>query len=166
MEFTDVIKGRRSIRKFKDKPIEDEKLKKLIEIIKYVPTAHNMQDYFVYIVKNQDVKEKIAEAALSQNFVAQAPLVFVVCAEPGKEGTNRGELYSLQGSAMVTYTICLQAYELLLGSVWVGLFKENELRKAVGIPKKYKPVAIIPVGYPAEDPKMPQRREDYFEILE
>lgn len=166
MEFEDVMKGRRSVRKFKDKPVEEEKLKKIVDMIKYVPTAHNLQDYFVYIIKNQEVKETVAAAALSQGFIAQAPLVFVVCGEPGKEGTKRGELYSLQGSAMVAYSICLEAYDQSLGSAWVGLFKEDEVRKVVGIPKKYNPVAIIPVGYPAEDPKMPQRRDDFFEILE
>ena len=166
MEVEDVLRGRRSVRKFKDKPVEDEKIKKLIEAVKFVPTAHNIQDYHIYVIKNQGLKEKLAEAALNQNFVAQAPVVFVVCAEPGKEGTPRGELYSLQGSAMVAYAISLEAYELLLGSVWIGAFHENEVQRAIKVPKKYKPVAIIPIGYPAEEPKMPERREDYFEILE
>jgi len=166
MEFNDVIKGRRSIRKFKDTAIEEEKIKKLIDIIKYVPTGHNLQDYFVYVVKNPEVKQKLAEAAMAQSFVAQAPLVFVVCSEPEKEGTERSELFATQGSAMATYAITLEAYELVLGSVWIGSFEKEKVRQILEIPKKYRPIAIVAVGYPDEDPKMPPRRDDYFKIIE
>jgi len=166
MEFDDAVGDRRSVRKFESKEIEKAKLKELIEIIRYVPSAHNLQDYYVYVVKNKAIMNQLTKACHDQKFIAEAPVVFVFFADSSKEGTPRAELYSLQSATMAAYAVSLKATDLKLGSCWIGLFKDEEVSKILEAKGNLRPVAVIPVGYPAEDPPTPKRKDDYFEIVE
>lgn len=162
MEFSKVLEGRRSIRSFEPVAVEDDKVKQILEAISYVPSAHNLQDYEIFVIKNPAKRKSTAYAALGQDFVEQAPVIFVVCADTEKEGTKKGYLYSIESASMASYVICLKAYELGLGSCWIGAFNEDDLRDVLQLPARLVPVAVIPVGYTKENPVIPKRRDDYY----
>ena len=160
MDVIDCIKSRRSIRKFKKKAVSDDIINKTLEAATYAPSSGNLQNWEFIIIKKQEAKNKLAEIALVQDFIAEAPVVIVVCSNQnrispyGQRGRN---LYSIQNTAAAIQNLLLTAWSFGIGSCWVGAFDENELSKFLELPKHIIPVAIIPLGYPDEKPVMPRR---------
>jgi nitroreductase len=160
MEILKIIKERRSIRKFQKKEIPQEIIDKLIGALIWAPSAGNLQSRKFYFVFNQEIKKKLTEAALDQNFIAQAPLVIVGCTDNeiafryGERGKN---LYSICDASASIENLMLLATELGLGSCWVGAFDEKEVARILNLPENLRPIAIISVGYPAEKPAVPPR---------
>ncbi len=162
MELEDAIKGRRSIRRFLDKAVEEEKLEKILDLIKWSPSAHNAQEWEIFVVKDEKRKGELADAAFGQSFLADAPVVLVVC---GNKARLRGEHYLPIDMGIVTYNICLVAYSLGLGTCIVGAFDPDRVRKVLGVGDKLIPYSIIPIGYPSTNPKPPERRSDYVHFI-
>jgi nitroreductase len=162
MNVLEAIKGRRSIRAFKSQNVSAEIVEKLVDAARWAPSAGNIQPWEFIIVRKPEIKRKLAEAALDQTFIEEAPLVIVVCAnENGSfEGYGmRGKtLYCIQDTAAAIQNIHLVAYSLGLGACWVGAFREEEAREILNIPHGVRPVAMVPAGYPAESPSTPGRR--------
>jgi len=160
MNLLETIKSRRSIREFQKKEIPEEIIEKLIEALIWAPSAGNLQSRKFYFVFNQEIKEKLVEAAFGQSFIGQAPLVIVGCTDEkiskryGEKGKN---LYSICDVALSIQNLMLLAYSEGLGSIWVGAFNEKEVSKILNFPENLKAIAIIPVGYPAEKPSPPPR---------
>jgi nitroreductase len=160
MDVLEIIKKRRSIREFQEKTIPKEVVDKLAEAIIWAPSAGNLQSRKFYFVFNQKVKKELVSAALGQNFISQAPLVVVGCADDKvfKQYGDRGkDLYAICDVANSIENLMLLAFEQGLGSVWVGKFEEKEVTKILDLPKNLRPVAVIPIGYPAEKPEAPPR---------
>lgn len=160
MTLLDIIKGRRSIREFKKKEIPEEVIDKLIDAIIWAPSAGNLQSRFFYFVFNLEIKKKLVRAALDQEFIASAPLSIVGCCDYriSQRYGNRGkELYTIQDVAVSIQNLMLTAYEQGLGSAWVGAFREEEVREILNIPPHLRPVVIVPIGYPDEEPLPPKR---------
>ncbi len=161
--FFETVEKRISIRAFLDKGIEKEKLAKLLETINKAPSAGNLQAYKIVIVKTQKVKESLASAALGQDFIIEAPVVLVFLADPSRSSSkygNRGaSLYAIQDATIAASYTQLAATALGLGSVWVGAFEPNAVAGIVGAKDYEIPVAIIPIGYPAEEPERHGRRK-------
>ncbi len=159
-EVLEIIKARRCVRDFEKKEIPKAAIDKLIEAILWAPSAGNLQSRRFYFVSEQKIKNKLAAAALGQQFIAEAPLVVVGCTDSsigntyGERGIN---LYSVQDVACSIMNLLLVAVENGLGAVWVGAFRENEVAKILGLPANLRPVAIAPVGYPSSIPKAPPR---------
>lgn len=162
MEILKVIKGRRSIRVFQSREIPSETVDELIDAARWAPSAGNIQPWEFIIVRKPETKKMLAEAALEQTFIEEAPVVIVVCANENRSSQGYGvrgkTLYCLQDTAAAIQNIHLAAYALGLGTCWVGAFREEEARKILKIPSGIRPVAIIPVGYPAEKPAPRSRR--------
>ena len=162
LDVIEAIKERRSIRSFTTDDVSEEAVKQLIEAARWAPSAGNTQPLELVVVRDPKVKRSLAVAALNQMFILKAPVVFVVCADTtrSKRGYGgRGEkLYSIQDTAAATEIILLTAHELGLATCWVGAFNEKDVAKAINAPKNTKPLAIIPVGYPAMKPTAPKRR--------
>jgi nitroreductase len=162
MELSEAIKGRRSIRAFKQQDVPEEAVEKLIDAARHAPSAGNIQPWEFVVVRNLEVKRKLARAALNQAFVEETPVVIVVCANEKRSSMGYGyrgkTLYCIQDTAAATQNILLTAYSLGLGACWVGAFNENEAKKALRTPNGIRPVAIIPVGYPNETPSQRNRR--------
>ena len=171
MNILKVVKERRSIRNFQKKRIPDELIDKLIEALIWAPSAGNLQSRKFYFVKDEKTKKKIAAAALNQNFIAEAPLVIVGCADARiayKYGERGVYLYSPQDVALSIMGMMLVAHENRLGSCWVGAFRENEVARILNTPKNLRPVAIVPVGYPSKVPSPPSRvsKKEAVEVIE
>jgi nitroreductase len=162
MDVLGAIKGRRSIRAFKNQDIQAEIVEELIDVAQWAPSAGNIQPWEFIIVRKPRIKRKLVEAALGQMFIEEAPVVIVVCAneEHSSQGYGvRGKtLYCIQDTAAAIQNIHLAAYSLGLGTCWVGAFREEEAREILKIPHGIRPVALVPVGYPAEVPTARTRR--------
>ena len=162
MDVLEAIKERRSIRAFTDEKVSEKDVERLIDAARWAPSAGNTQPLELVVVKDKEMKRKLSEAALNQTFIEKAPVVIVVCADLNRSSRgygSRGEhLYSLQDTAAATENILLAAQELGLATCWVGAFREKEVAKAVKAPRNLKPVAIVPVGHPAERPVAPPKR--------
>ena len=162
MEVWEAIKGRRSIRLFKSQDVPAESVEKLIDAARWAPSAGNIQPWDFIIVRKPEIKRELAEAALGQTFIEEAPVVIVVCANENRSSQGYGvrgkTLYCIQDTAAAIQNIHLTAYSLGLGTCWIGAFREEKARETLKIPHGIRPVAIIPVGYPAESPSPRSRR--------
>ncbi|MFW6110516.1 MAG: nitroreductase family protein [Thermoproteota archaeon] len=162
MDVLEAIKGRRSIRAFRDQDVSDETVKKLIDAARWAPSSGNVQPWEFVIIREPDIKRRLAKAALSQMFIFRAPVVIVVCADERlsfQSYRDRGKnLYCIQDTSAATQNIHLAAYRLGLGTCWVGAFSEGEVSKILNIPERLRPVSIIPIGFPAEFPLPPDRK--------
>lgn len=161
MDILDAIKTRRSIRAYKSDDIPENDLETILKAATLAPSAGNLQPWEFVIVKEPRRKREIAEAAWGQEFIAEAPVVIVVGANVKRTSWRygkRGEtLYCIQDTAAAIMNILLAAHALGYGTCWVGAFSDEKISKIVGFPEHVRPVAIIPLGVPAEKPSMPPR---------
>jgi len=162
MDVLEVIKGRRSIRAFKNQDVPAEIVEELIDAARWAPSAGNIQPWEFIIVRKPRIKRRLVEAALGQMFIEEAPVVIVVCADEERSSQGYGvrgkTLYCIQDTAAAMQNIHLTAYSLGLGTCWVGAFREEETREILKIPHGIRPVAIVPIGYPAEAPTARMRK--------
>ena len=169
MKFFEVLEKRHSTRSFRNKEVEEEKIKKIMEAVNSAPSAGNLQSYKVFIVKDKEKKKKLVDASFGQEIIAEAPIVFVFCADQKNQryGKRGKRLYSLQDATIAAAYSQLAATALGLGSVWVGAFDEKEVLKVLGNPEQLLPIAIIPIGYSDEKPKQRIRKtlEEIFKEL-
>lgn len=156
MDFWEVIERRHSVRHFTSEEVPPEAVNKILRAAIRAPSAGNRQPWHFYVVRNPEVKEGLAKAAWDQKFVAEAPVVIVVCADPGRSasryGTRGSELYCLQDTAAATEHILLAATALGYGGCWVGAFDEEAAARVLNLPSHLRPVAIIPIGRPGREP--------------
>jgi nitroreductase len=168
MELRDAIRTRRSVRAYRPEPIPAKTLEGLVELANLAPSAGNLQGRDFVVVREETARRVLARAALDQDFLAEAPVVVVVCANLGRTAKKYGrrgrELYAIQDAAAATENLLLAAHEAGLGTCWVGAFDEEAVRKLIGLPADVRPVALIPLGVPAEEPE-PSPRLPLKEIL-
>lgn len=163
MDFFDVIKSRHSIRAFKKKNIEDEKIVGILDTVNSAPSAGDLQAYEIVLVKDQKQKFLLAKASFGQDFIAEAPIIFVICANIRRSSLRYGkrgsELYCINDASIAASYLQLASTALGLSSVWIGAFDEEEVAKIINSPDYIKPIAIIPVGYPDEETYGTPRRD-------
>ncbi len=166
MDLTGAIRTRRSIRTFRDEPIPEDVLRELVELANWAPSAGNLQCRDFVLVRDAATKRALAHAA-DQDFLEQAPAVLVVCANAsrvGRYGKRGRELYMIQDAAAATENLMLAAHERGLGTVWVGAFNEELVRRTLHLPPHVRPVTLVPIGRPAETPA-PSDRLPLAEVL-
>ena len=164
----ELIISRQSDRKYSDKPVEKEKLERIIEAGRMAPSACNAQPWKFIVVTEPDLIGKIAEAASASligmnTFVAQAPLLLVLVREkPNMSsrigGTIKNKDYSLIDIGIASENICLQARAEGIGSCMIGWFDERMLRKILGIPKSKRVELIITLGYSLSEQREKRRK--------
>jgi nitroreductase len=156
MDILEAIKGRRSIRAFMARDVSEEDVWRLVDAARWAPSAGNVQPWEFIIVRNPETKKALAEAALGQFFIEEAPVVIVVCANENSSSRRYGvrgkALYCIQDTSAAAQNIHLAALSFGLGTCWVGAFDEDKARRVLRIPAGLRPVALIPVGYAAEEP--------------
>lgn len=163
MDVFEAIKKRRSVRKFDQRrQVSQNQIQKLLEAARWAPSAGNLQSHFFYVVRERGVKEELVRAALGQEEVGQASVVFVSCADLERSASrygNRGrDLYAIQDATIATQNMWVAATEMGLGAVWIGAIDEAEVARVLDIPEALRPIALLAVGYPAESPSAPSRR--------
>lgn len=150
MELIKAMEDRYSVRDFADKPIEEEKLRQILEAGRIAPTAANKQPDKIYAIRSPEGLDKI-RALTRCAFNAPVVLMFVydedaVWKSPLEPGFNAGH----QDVSIVATHIMLRAWDLGIGSCWVNFFPNTETGKAFGLPENEKPVLLLPIGYPGE----------------
>lgn len=162
MDFFDVMAKRRSVRAYRSTVVEPDKLEAILKAANCAPSAGNLQAYEIFLVRKDADRKALALAALSQDFLAQAPVALVFCANPercsGKYGPRGVRLYAVQDATIACAFAMLAATALGLACVWVGAFDDRGVRRAIRAPESLLPVAILPLGYAAEQPDATPRR--------
>ncbi len=162
MEFNELVKKRRSVRSYKQREVSDMMISGLLEAARWAPSAGNLQPWHFVVVKNKEVKEKLAQKAYGRDWLATAPVIIIVCAIPdisAEQYSKRGRnLYCIQDTAAAIQNILLSAKEQGLGSCWVGAFDEDMCSQILGLSERKRPVAMISVGYPAKEQSPPERK--------
>ena len=154
MDVRECIEGRTSIRVFRPDPVDDEIVNEALRMANLAPSAGNLQARDFVVVKVASTKKALAEAAYGQDFVRTAPVVIVFCAdlERIKHYGDRGRtLYCIQDTAAAVQTMMLYLHDKGIGTVWVGAFDEKKAGAALNLPEHARPVAIVPLGYPADE---------------
>lgn len=160
-DVMDAIKERSSIRKFKPDPVPQATVGRLLEAAQLAPSAGNLQPWLFVVVLNEDLRRKLAKAA-GQPFIAGAPVCIVVCVEPERSASQYGrrgrELYCIQDTAAAIENILLAATGYGLGACWVGAFDEEETARILELEPGFRPVALVPIGYPDQERRAVPRR--------
>ncbi|MBN2246115.1 MAG: nitroreductase family protein [Candidatus Aminicenantes bacterium] len=166
MSVLDVIKKRRSTRRYKADEIPEEVLLRVLEAARLAPSGKNYQPWKFVLVKDKDLKVKLARAARGQMFIAEAPVIVAACGFPEQSYGRQGN-YMKSWPIDVTIAIVhlmLQAAEEGLGTCWIGAFEEKEVKPLLGIPDDVRVLALTPLGYPDESP-LDQGRKPLEEII-
>jgi len=162
MDLWTAIERRCSVRRFSSAEVSASTVHKILEAAIRAPSAGNRQPWQFIVVRRAEVKQALAQAAYGQDFVVEAPVVIVVCADPERSAMRYGargrELYCLQDTAAATEHILLAATALGLGCCWVGAFDEKAAARALMLPGHLRAVAIVPIGQPAEPMERTPRR--------
>ncbi|KON34187.1 MAG: nitroreductase [miscellaneous Crenarchaeota group-6 archaeon AD8-1] len=149
MNVFEVIRKRSSIRSFINKPVEEEKIRLVLEAGRLAPSAKNLQEWRFIVVKKWEVRQKLAYAANRQLFIGEAPIVIVACAVTNEYVMSCGQLCYPIDVAIALDHISLAAVELGLGTCWIGAFNESKVKEILKIPKEVRVVQLMPIGYPA-----------------
>ena len=160
MDTLDCIRARTSVRRFTTNPIKDRDLEAILEAAVEAPSAGNTQDWEFVVVKESRRRQALAEACMGQRMVREAPLAIVVCANLRKAeryGSRGTELYTYQDTAAATMNMLLAAWDMGIGSCWIGSFDESKVKQLLVLPEHVRPVAVVVFGYPAEKPSKPKR---------
>ena len=165
MDFYDVLKHRRSVRAYRDEPVEEEKLGRVLEAARIAPSAANRQPWHFLVIRDAELRARLLEA-YSQPWFAEAPVIICACARPAEawQRSDDKNYCDVDVTIAMDHLILAAAAEGL-GTCWIGAFKPDRLRDVLGLPDELEPVALTPLGYPAEGPE-PRPRKPLEEIVE
>jgi nitroreductase len=173
MDFMEISKKRRSVRKYSDKPLEREKLEKILEAGRWAPTAVNGQPQRILVLNTEDELKKVSEFCTfgydkkyidiakecenkeekKNTYYYGAPTVLLVCFDKEKcwQHPESGKSSGETDAVIVTTHMMLEAASLDVGSVWISYFDTDKAKEMLKIPEHYEPVCMLYLGYPAED---------------
>ena len=158
MDVMTAIRTRRSIRSYQDRPIEEEKLRLVLEAGRLAPSASNRQEWRFVVARESDTRRKLAVAANNQGFVGEAAAVIVACATETQRVMSGGEKAYPVDLAIAVDHITLKATEEGLGTCWIGAFQQERVKEILGIPEEVRVVAVLPIGYPDHQPQASPRK--------
>jgi len=153
MDVFEVIRVRRSVRKYRPEPISDEKLEMILEAARVAPSAGNRQPWRFVLVQDADRKKTVAKAANNQTFLGDAAVVVVAMGDP--EVSVR---WYEKDTMIALEHMVLAAAALGYGTCWIGAFDEDAIKRLLRIPAKMKIVALLPIGVPDEKPAARPRK--------
>ena len=170
MELKDCILTRRSVRKFLDKPVDRETLEQVVATAAYAPSWKNTQISRYMAIEDRAVLDTICRDFLPEhnaNIVSGAPLLVAQTFVKNRSGFERDGSYTTQRKdgwqhydcGIAAQTFCLAAHEAGLGTVIMGIFPHEELGAFLNVPEEQELMALIAVGYPAEQPNAPKRKD-------
>ena len=172
MNTTDCIKSRRSIRNYKEEQIPQDLLKEVVDLARFAPSWKNTQIARYYVVQSAELKQKIAESCVmgftyNTGTLTKAPALVVLAYVEKRSGfdrdgsctTSKGSDWEMFDPGIATQTFCLAANEKGLGTCIMGIFDDAAVAEAINLPEGQKVGALIAIGYPAEEPAAPARKE-------
>lgn len=151
MDFNELIEKRYSVRSYQSKPVEDEKLKKVLNAARLAPTAVNKQPFRLIVIETEGKTEELKRIYHAAWF-SQAPLVICICTVPSESWTRRdGRNYVDVDATIAMDHLILAATELGLGTCWIAAFDAQTTREILKIPDAVEPLLFTPLGYPADE---------------
>src|SRR3989338_1098941 len=175
MPILEIIKKRRSVREYLDKPVEKDKVLQCLEAARLAPSACNAQPWKFIVVDDRELKDRLCDNIFTgvykfNIFVKKAPVIIAVVSEKEKflaqaGGYIRNTLYYLIDIGIACEHLTLQAAELGFGTCWIGWFDEKALKKTLKIPKDRKVDVLIALGYPKEDKIIPPKERHTLEKI-
>ena len=142
------------VRGYRKEPVPENLVEKLLQNAHQAPSAGFLQPQEFIVVRDGEMKRRLAAAALHQTFVAEAPLVIVVCSDTRRQTPRYGrrgyEFYSITDGAFASMLILLTVVDEGLGACFVGAFDDAKVSRVLGLPEGVRPIGIISIGYPAE----------------
>ncbi len=156
MELMEVVRQRRSVRKYRPDPVPQAKLDLVLEAARLAPSWANGQCWTFIVVTDPKVKQELAKAG--NEWIEQAPAIITACADPKASGTKGDQGYYLLDIGIAMEHLVLAAAEQGLGTCWIGWFDEAKAKKALGVPDGIRVVATTPLGYPDEEPEARSRK--------
>ena len=163
MTFQELARDRYSVRSFKDMPIEDEKMNLILEAGRVAPTACNNQPQKIFVAKSEEARRKLASVC---RCTFDAPVILVVCYDRNRDWKNKlqpGYESGETDAAIVCTHMMLQAFELGIGSCWVGYFNADAVSEVLGLPENLTVSALLPIGYPADNAQPAPMHSQYRE---
>ncbi|TAJ44634.1 nitroreductase family protein [Methanofollis fontis] len=148
-EFLSFLEARQSVREYIDGDLRDDEVDAILRAVSSAPSAGNREAWDVVLVRSEDQREALAEAAFDQEHISRAPMIFVVCANYVRSMSRYGErgiLYALQDATIACTYMMLAAHALRLHACWTGAFDEDGVREVLDIPAHVRPVALLAVG--------------------
>jgi nitroreductase len=165
-EVLNAIKSRRTIRRFKADPIEDEELQMILEAGRWAPSFGNLQPWKFIVIKDQYLKSKLDKASrenVLQLGINEAPAVILVCVD-----RRIDPLHAIETGAAATQNIALAGHSLGLGVGWIGVWgteTEASIQQLFQLPETTRVVSLLPIGYPAESPQGDRKPlEDFIQF--
>jgi nitroreductase len=155
-EFLAFLQTRSSVREFSPESPDAAIVDAIAAAASSAPSAGNREGWDVVVVTDEETRRELADAALGQVHVAEAPVTYVVCANYVRSMSRYGErgiLYAVQDATIACTYMMLAAHALHLGSCWTGAFDEEEVRGVLGLPPHVRPIALLPVGSPRTSPE-------------
>ncbi|NLW79289.1 MAG: nitroreductase [Ruminococcaceae bacterium] len=164
MTFDEIVRSRRSIRRYQSKPVPPEALQQILETARLGPSSHNYQNWHFTVVQNAGTREKLMEACNGQKYVGEAPAVLVVWFPEERMMTCGRSSPSVDGAIAMTLMM-LKATELGLGTCWLANFRADAVAEVLGLPAGAVVVTVSPLGYPDEAPE-PRPRKTFQEVAD
>jgi nitroreductase len=149
----DAILSRRSIRRYQQKEIPRGALDKILEAGRQAPSAMNRQPWHFIVVSNYEIKKELSKWLFTKH-IKDSPVTIVGCAKTG----FLDKKWSIIGTSIALQNMVIAAWALGIGSCWIGGFKEDRVKQLLKIPDKWKIVALVTFGYPAETPHMKRKK--------
>jgi len=161
-DLLELIRTRRSVRKLSSAPLPEGTEEKLLDAFVWAPSGGNKQPWHIRIIRDPMGKQLLSESSFNQRTLVDAPVVFVVCADLDRAYAaykERGrDLYCVQDTAAGVQNMLLAIHAMGLATCWVGAFNEEKVAEVLALPKHLRPVAMLPVGAPLDQPSPPARR--------
>ena len=165
MNVIDAIKMRKSVRRFLNKPVENEKLQHILEAARLSPSAFNRQKWRFVIVRDRQTRGKLTEIAKIPSFVGKAPVIIIACAKTDSCIMCYGQPCYPIDVAIALDHITLAAVEYGLGSCWISSFDENKVKEILSIPKEIRIIALMPIGYSSDLSIVDKQRLPFDQIV-
>lgn len=169
MDLYEAVKGRRSVRRYREDPVPDEVLDRLLEAAQWAPSWAHTQCPEVVVVADPEVREQLRQALPASNpafkAMGTAPLAVAFCAKSGKAGFYKGTAATIRGdwmmfdAALAMENFMLAAHAEGLATVCVGLFDAKKAAEVLKAPPDMEVIALTPLGYPDGETKVPPRKE-------
>lgn len=165
MTVREALETRKSVRSWDDRPVEPEKLERVLEAARLAPSAKNVQEWRFVVVTDAQKRSALGNAAGKQAFVGAAPVVIVACAQTDRRLMSCGHPAFLIDVAIAIDHLTLAAVEEGLGTCWIGAFDPQAVRQILGIPTDIEVVELVPLGYPKDPAKKSKNRLSISEIV-
>jgi len=160
MSLLDVLLSRRSVRNYEKREIPKDVLDKILEAGRQAPSAANRQPYHFVVLTDYETKKELSKG-LFNRFIKDSPVTIAGCANTGEILTGK---WAVVDTSIALQNMVIAAWAMGVGSCWIGDFKEEKVKQLLNIPDKWKVVALVSFGYPAEQPQ-PKKKKPVEEIV-